>query len=73
MDFPDAKDYSFYFTFQSGYIQMFLGKKMYCILKIFTFQSGYIQMLFNRWERFKQLRLYIPIWLYSNYIITILS
>ena len=56
------------FTFQSGYIQINARKRINQGQRNFTFQSGYIQMpLFLSLKGTKQY-LYIPIWLYSNYI-----
>ena len=61
------------FTFQSGYIQIFV-KLFECILPLyFTFQSGYIQIGLHGRLNYYPYRLYIPIWLYSNYTIDYLT
>ena len=41
----------FIFTFQSGYIQMYILLSKYCTLYCFTFQSGYIQIRLRKREK----------------------
>ena len=56
------------FTFQSGYILITLCAYHHGLAENFTFQSGYILMQLNEQQRKYLMLLYIPIWLYSNYI-----
>ena len=59
------------FTFQSGYIQILATKTNKIPFIIFTFQSGYIQISSDSANWYGSIILYIPIWLYSNYIIAL--
>ena len=54
------------FTFQSGYIQIKIEPIHLTTWLSFTFQSGYIQICYLP-AFVNGYRLYIPIWLYSNY------
>ena len=54
------------FTFQSGSIQIIDGAKGLASFVTFTFQSGSIQMGFNKPLTSFLIKLYIPIWFYSN-------
>ena len=56
------------FTFQSGSIQMTIQLGILYVWTFFTFQSGSIQISkqVNQFSSF--LKLYIPIWFYSNFI-----
>ena len=58
----------FTFTFQSGYIQIKTILLVAISVICFTFQSGYIQIGTVKDEEGTIEILYIPIWLYSNYI-----
>ena len=57
---------SFLFTFQSGSIQMLPSLDDTSANRTFTFQSGSIQIsvVMLKWK--KQMKIYIPIWFYSN-------
>ena len=54
------------FTFQSGYVQISFALQIWPSRIVFTFQSGYVQIYRKRYGG-KAFRLYIPIWLCSNY------
>ena len=58
------------FTFQSGYIQMGNATDYSYIYNIFTFQSGYIQMIDTCSIVVREFIIYIPIWLYSNVVLS---
>ena len=54
------------FTFQPGYIQMYVLTPVKVLENLFTFQPGYIQMSELATLEDVEKILYIPTWLYSN-------
>ena len=63
---PRQPDYWYYFTFQSGSIQIGVTENASKEANRFTFQSGSIQMIQEPKDSKRLWSLYIPIWFYSN-------